>query len=326
MNKMKKGLPVRVKRGKGCNLVVNPTNYNIMTRAFRKNKGTDIILSDEEIALNMAPSPEEQMAIMEQTNQELASDEPVGAGLNWKKIGKKVKKAGIKYALKKGPGIAKKLGSQFVKAYQNRDDDSAEFEMDGEGFGCGILKKLKKAGKKVGKTLKMSATSKKGLIRQLASRTLDEIPEGLGKAAEMGVTAYTGNPAAGKAAGNVTKMGADYGRKALKDKTGYGLYAGRGFTGYDDLRRAHDGIVEGDMRTAQYIDSGIRSKLSRPRPLERFSSELMHRNLIQGKGVNMSNTHQALEPQPYSANYQFKFFLPPQYQGIQDMSGSGMYA
>lgn len=49
IRKLKKGLKVRVKKGTGFNLIVHPTTYGIVNRAFRKNKGSEIQLSEEEL-------------------------------------------------------------------------------------------------------------------------------------------------------------------------------------------------------------------------------------------------------------------------------------
>lgn len=84
-------------------------------------------------------------------------------------------------------------------------------------------KAIKKSAIKSGDAIKKSATDEDGMIRYLTSRTLDEAPVLLQKGTELGVTAYTGNPAAGKAAGMVVKYGADKGRKKLEQKTGYGV-------------------------------------------------------------------------------------------------------
>jgi len=52
LRKLKKGLPVRVKKGTGFNLIVHPHTYNRVSRAFAKNKGLEIALSQEELKNN----------------------------------------------------------------------------------------------------------------------------------------------------------------------------------------------------------------------------------------------------------------------------------
>lgn len=273
ISKMKKGRPVRVKKGKGCNLIVNPNNYNIVSRAFRKNKGVDIVLSPEEIALNMAPSPEQQMAYMAQTNTDMASREAVGAGLNWGSIGKTFKKIAptiVKEASKYAPKVAEELTKAGMKAYGVEDEE-----------------KIKRYSKHAGTAAKIGANA-------------------LNKA--MGNGLFTFKSGHGLGAG----MGAGLGT---------GMYAGQGLGGlgsYGNMLAHHAGIVEGDMNDARHIANSVARKLKTVNG--NYVRPINTMNMIQGRGVNMSSQHQALQPQPYGANYQFKFFLPPQYQGLQDLT------
>lgn len=52
LRKLRKGLPVRVKKGTGFNLIVHPHTYNRVSRAFAKNKGLELALSQEELKNN----------------------------------------------------------------------------------------------------------------------------------------------------------------------------------------------------------------------------------------------------------------------------------
>jgi hypothetical protein len=58
MRKIKKGLPVRVKKGTGFNLLVHPSTYNIVSKSFNKGLGSQIRLSPEEIEMNKGLRPE----------------------------------------------------------------------------------------------------------------------------------------------------------------------------------------------------------------------------------------------------------------------------
>lgn len=58
MRKIKRGLPVRVKKGTGFNLLVNPNTYNVVSKSFNKGLGAQIRLSPEEISMNKGLSPE----------------------------------------------------------------------------------------------------------------------------------------------------------------------------------------------------------------------------------------------------------------------------
>lgn len=52
MSKLRNGHRVRIMAGSGLNLVVSPEKYNIITKAFNKNKGLNIALSPEELMIN----------------------------------------------------------------------------------------------------------------------------------------------------------------------------------------------------------------------------------------------------------------------------------
>jgi hypothetical protein len=53
LHKLRKGHRVRVKHGTGFNLIVNPSTYSIITKSFKKNKGANIALDEEEIKANI---------------------------------------------------------------------------------------------------------------------------------------------------------------------------------------------------------------------------------------------------------------------------------
>jgi len=66
LRKLKRGHKVRIKKGSGFNLIVYPETYNIVQRAFAKNKGVELSLSPEELDHNAealsganGPSPEQ---------------------------------------------------------------------------------------------------------------------------------------------------------------------------------------------------------------------------------------------------------------------------
>ena len=52
LNKLMKGHRVRIKKGTGFNLIVHPERYSILSRAFAKNKGSEVQLTPEEIQAN----------------------------------------------------------------------------------------------------------------------------------------------------------------------------------------------------------------------------------------------------------------------------------
>ena len=73
LGKLKKGLPVRIKKGTGFNVIVHPETYHLVSRAFAKNKGIEIALSPEELEANRSLSPE-QHAELRKSQPELAGE------------------------------------------------------------------------------------------------------------------------------------------------------------------------------------------------------------------------------------------------------------
>lgn len=61
MSKLRNGHKVRIKKptmeGAGVGLIVNPENFSNITRAFTKNKGSEIVLSPQEILANREQAP-----------------------------------------------------------------------------------------------------------------------------------------------------------------------------------------------------------------------------------------------------------------------------
>jgi hypothetical protein len=161
---------------------------------------------------------------------------------------------GIKKNSRKLRKWSKRFGKESAED-SDSDNNSDDFDDDDELTGQGIRKLFKRASKKIkksnsevgkiakqgskgvvrvgtvtGNAIAHSATDKHGIIRGATSAILDETPMVLGELTKMGVeagmTAYSGNPAAGKLAGklagNLVKTGADAGRIKLEEKTGYG--------------------------------------------------------------------------------------------------------
>jgi hypothetical protein len=91
LRKLKKGHKVRVKKGTGFELLVHPTTYNIVSRAFNKGKGSQIQLSPEEQEANKtilkAISPEAHNPSLKPTAPTMTAPKPVnmaGSGISSK--------------------------------------------------------------------------------------------------------------------------------------------------------------------------------------------------------------------------------------------------
>lgn len=89
VSKLRNGHSVRIKRGTGFNLVVNPGNYHLVNRSFTKNKGMELKLSPEELEVNRNLSPEQHEELGDSMNNELFEHLPFAEGGSiFKKINK----------------------------------------------------------------------------------------------------------------------------------------------------------------------------------------------------------------------------------------------
>jgi len=82
LRKLKKGHKVRVKKGSGLELIVHPTTYDIVSKAFRKNKGSEIQLSEEELGHNFTSySPPDAVQKAKDLNPIKPNPQPSGPAL-----------------------------------------------------------------------------------------------------------------------------------------------------------------------------------------------------------------------------------------------------
>ena len=85
LRKLKRGHKVRVKKGSGFNLLVHPETYNIVARAFGKNKGVELSLSQEELqhnAQSLSPEKHKSTELMQNPPDEEEEEEVMeGSGL-----------------------------------------------------------------------------------------------------------------------------------------------------------------------------------------------------------------------------------------------------
>ena len=88
LRKLKKGLQVRIKKGTGFELLVHPTTYNIVSRAFNKGKGSQVQLSPEELEMNQGISKAYSPEAHKMSSDIMTQKAPMAGG----KIGR-VKKA-----------------------------------------------------------------------------------------------------------------------------------------------------------------------------------------------------------------------------------------
>ena len=310
MSRLRNGHKVRVKYGKGCNVIVSPENYNILTRAFSKSKGAEIQLTPEEIEINRGMSPEQHQALLETADTSLASMEGTGLFAGGKvKVGKAFKKAGRKM----------KKGFQTLDRTAKKQDWGGKFET--------VKKAIPK--KAVEEGMKMA----------LMSQGMDERQANIAAGASTGAlykTDFSQKPQAKDAIMGGLEGGVKGAMKKPKDASpttavGKGLYAGSGLdslnlqtrgsllanrqlAGLD--KRFVDGLLHGGVEK-QYWD-GLMAPPSRGTGLK---ARMNDRNLIRGRGSLVSQDVMlppAMRSQPYGENYHMKNMLPPAYQEFFD--------
>jgi hypothetical protein len=98
LRKLRKGDAVRIRKGTGFNLIVHPTTYHRVSRAFNTNKGVEVKLSPDEIQSNAEVSPEQHTELANSQNPDDGSA-MAGQGIFGKKGDRLMKKWGIKKAM-----------------------------------------------------------------------------------------------------------------------------------------------------------------------------------------------------------------------------------
>jgi len=150
MAKMKKGVAVRIKpaiEGEGVCLMVNPANYSQITRSFSRNKGSEIRLTPEELAVNASEGAKmEGKGLYSKAKKAVSA---VDKSLD-KQLGPSVKKALISSAITSAvPELApvvlasqtpivkkavKRVAKKVGMGIKPRLPTMVEDEMDGQGI------------------------------------------------------------------------------------------------------------------------------------------------------------------------------------------------
>ncbi len=255
-SKLRNGHTVRIKRGSGFNVIVNPGNYNLVNKAFRKDKGINLKLSDDEIHFNKNLSPDQQKQLI----------------------------------------------------------DSSDDTLHSKASGGSIFKKINKAlhsktAKQIGRELKPLSRALKSTARQMAHE----------KVAEMhmqGADRYGDN----EHARNLMNVGA----MMAHEKIGSGLNT------HNALKLASLANYNANSALAKMHNASVHGRLETPPIKSYYNSPLEPHS--RGSGINMAgrgttihhnNVHQAMQSQPYSANFHMQFQLPPNYKKF---NGGGLYA
>lgn len=358
LSKLRNGHKVRIKRGSGFNLVVSPTNYHLVTRAFTKNKGVELNLSQEEINHNEGMSPEQHEGLAESMDNDLFQHVPFAEGGS---IFKKAKRAAHSKAGKEARRALKPAGRAFLEAGKDTAHQQlAEAHMNAveragsnpnAQLGLNLLAQsghdaIYNSGRHPqGGALFKALGSKKmrGIRRALkpAGRAFmnagqDVMHDQLSQMQMAGSQYMPDNPNAqmgynllGQAGHNAIGRQPNYNQNQYYGMNGYGL--GAGANAHSALKLANLATANANHQLAKMHNATVHGQMSAP-PIKRYYDEIMapisrgtglhnHMNLIRGRGSMLAQDHilpPALQSQPYGANWHMQFFLPPQYHKFND--------
>lgn len=354
LGKLKKGLPVRIKKGRGFNLVVNPTNYNLVSRAFRKNKGLEIKLSPEELETNENLSPEEHEDLKEGLDDNLFQHLPFAEGGNiFKKMrrglnSKSMKKLGreLKPISREAKSIAREIAhekiadlhQQGADAYGDNERMSRLLNVSANTahsrVGKGLLGKLKKASKSksaksLGRDLKPLSREAKTIGREMAHEKIAEMHQ-------HGAERYGDNE-------RMSRL-INVGAHTAHNKVGNGLYAGargRGMSVHEALKLANLATASANHQLSKIHNQAVHSMATQPTIKSSYDDSMAppsrgyglhnHHNLIRGRGSLLTQDDHlppALQSQPFGANFHMQYQLPPQYKKFNngtEVEGRGMF-
>ena len=281
LSKLRNGHAVRIRKGKGFNLIVHPETYHLASRAFARKKGVEIALSPQEIEANQNP---EIYAPAVEAHHDEEGIEMSGGSIFGRKFDRMMKR---------------NIGEKNVKLLHD----------------IGIVAKplVKHA---MRKGLKAGAEA----LGEYAPSLKPIIPiatEGLARAGDK----FLEGPNAGKGLRHIHS----------------GLIASFPHAMASKLSRAGLDKAMANAATANMESNAIKARYhaSRPASLNAggphnvgmgFHHHRAEHGSI-GRGANMlvnsgrPYSAPALESQPLGANFQMRFFLPPQYQ----IHGNGSY-
>jgi hypothetical protein len=284
--RLRRGEKVRVKpamEGEGCNVLMNPETYDIVTRSFSRGKAKEIMLSLDEI----------------EANREAVDME--GSGL-FDSIKRGVSK-GVK-SVSKGAKSVKKSAVKFSKSKTG--------------------KQLGKVGKKIGSEILDKGVEYAG-----------EAGASLGTATAIALGQPELVPAFALGGKELGERLAPVARKAIKNKTGMGIYGRGGNDGY--LQRAGEAEVEANRLSMElngrglYASSaqrgmGLYASSSAPRGSGLYASSAPPRGMgFRMVGNTLSNSEgqvlgkyevglpHLLKSDPFGSSFHQQVQLPPQY-------------
>lgn len=315
ISRLRNGHKVRVKKpisGKGVCMIVNPSNYDIISRSFSRGKGAEISLNPDEIMSNLNATPEME-----------------GKGIFGKKFDRFVEKT----IGKKAKDVIYKGADLLKKPIKEGIDKLAEYapELGASALTAGALALGQpelvplagvvgqKLGKMVGKkganlakdyldrpTYYQEKVGIGGSKRRVSTPVINALNESQG-------TNMNYMERAGIANAQALQQRASMLRQIQEDKFKQ-LYPNSNIS-EEDIDKVFDAYP---VPVGSGLYAGGNGLYAGGNGL--YAQNRNAKNLISGRGTKV--LPQALLSQPYSANFQFRHTLPPAYQ----MIGKGLYA
>lgn len=356
LRKLRKGQAVRIKKGTGFNLLVSPSTYNIVSRAFNKGKGSQVKLSDEELDVNRRAALSPEMFKQRADEMEkLYGSAPTmaGQGIFGKAFDRFLAKTGLnkitdpigkvlKPVVKQGIRAVSKIGAntlgKFIPGADKIADRVADFAEDyienpskyNEG-------NTRDAFSNIGRKLVTGTAEGPALTRPAMQRMAMQGVRRYGPAvARKALSKVPSNPVTDVARGYIMKkLPVESSPAQVRvDPSMEGMGFNRSHVGRS-VAKAHSMSADMSSNAVKQRKYGHHSSYDHfsKEPLAPFSRGYGLYAARQGRGIvgcggGMLSHYMppALVSQPFSANYQFSHFLPPQFQHFNnDPSGMGLF-
>ena len=333
LRKLVKGMKVRLKQGTGFCLLVHPEKYHLMSRTFGKDKGIDVSLTEQELNANANAKAFEELPMgmsggsifgkkFDRSHKGVMKVlNPIGQVL------KPMAQEGLQMAgtMANAYGVPTQYTDPLVKLGNDYMNDPSSLQ------GKQGLRELKNRGidyaqmgaDQLGSAYGVQAPNVRDSVKMVQGARQGKSSPSTSGLTTKGMT---------NMAGQYAKQHAyDYLNKELGTNAGYNLNSGLG--------QAELGSMAG-----QHIADQISRRFTTP-PVDRFGHSgtgfgLMGRarreiSSITGRGSVIPHSgpfgSPAMASQPYGANFQMQYFLPPQYQQyfhptLDHGHGMGLYA
>lgn len=333
LSKLRNGHKVRIKpsiEGEGFNLIIHPERFDIISRTFLRNKGVDIQLTPQEIALNKELSkgslnPDEVKVALSPEQQNKNKNQEVDEGpLDGESLSRLFGGGSI-FGKKFDRFVTKTIGKKAKKAIYGA----------AQSLKNPLIEGIKSTGPAIGSAL--------GSAAAIASLNPELAPMAMlagAKLGEMGanaISSYIENPS--KYQPKITRdittnVGGNRNRLINNQTTLEGEVA---LNKTFNRVNANLGTNYGNLLNAG-LENATNNALSPSQnltPAQRYYNRMKGQGLYAGgKGINkapnvsskyiLSPLHPATVSQPQFENFQFRHTLPPEYVIYSQMEGGGL--